>query len=58
MRGKTVCQNNKPCLSVKLQAYRGGWKLVISNTRDRTISLLVLRDDVIMLTAIEAHSER
>ena len=58
MRGKAVCQNNKPRLSVKLQVYRGGWKLVISNTHDCMISLLVLRDDVIVLTAIEAHSER
>ena len=35
---------------------RGGWKLVISDARNRAI--IMLRDDVIIRAAIVAHSKR
>ena len=35
---------------------RGGWKLVICDTREVAINMLC--DDIIILTAIEAHSGR
>ena len=44
-------------ISALVQGFRGGWKLVISDRCEIVISAMP-NDNIIILTAIEAHSER